>query len=110
MNKKLLLALGLCVCTVLPPVYATSQITQPSHEVKKKNGVCSNEASTEHRLPYWGKVRVLYEKIYTEIHDTEQAIKLNAMLGSFFRQSLNRQPASPQGQPKRPRMIVIHKE
>lgn len=108
MNKKLLLISSLCVGILAAPLCSAEQ-TAPITEVKKGNGACSSPDEIRADLKnYFQTLNALYENLQVKITDSEQAIKLNFMLGSFLDQSLNRQPTSPQGRPKQARILVSH--
>lgn len=118
MNNKLLIVSGLCVGILTTPLYAGQplptlfdDITATTHinKVEKGNGACSSpdDIRTE-ETNYFDAIRAVYKDLHSAIIDTDQGMKLNYMLGSFFDQSLNRQPASPEGIPKVPRTVVSH--
>lgn len=119
MNKKLFIVSGLCFGVLaaphcfagqpLPTRIADINTTTHISKVQKGNGACSSpdDIRTD-KTDYLAAVKTLYNDLYGAVADTDQAIKLNSMLGTFFNQSLNRQPASPQGKPKVPRTVVSH--
>lgn len=108
MKKKQLLIPSFCLSLLASPLCFAEQ-KAPTTEVKKGNGSCSSPDEIRSDLKnYFQTVNALYEELQVKVTDSEQALKLNFMLSNFIHQSLNRQPASPHGRPKQPRIIVSH--